>query len=59
MRPLISSIEAEYRRYTALGEGAVVQLGDAELSAPGPNGGNSIAMIVWHLPGSLASRFTD
>ncbi len=43
MRPLISSIDAEYRRYKALGEGAIGQLGDAELSAPGPNGGNSIA----------------
>ena len=59
MRPLISSIEAEYRRYKALGEGAIGQLGDAEVSAPGPNGGNSIAVIVWHLSGNLASRFTD
>ena len=32
---------------------------DAELSAPGPNGGNSIAVMVWHLSGNLASRFTD
>lgn len=37
----------------------MVQLGDADLSAPGPNGGNSIAVIVWHLSGNLASRFTD
>ena len=36
MRPLISSIEAEYGRYKALGEGAIGQLGDAEVSAPGP-----------------------
>ena len=59
MRPLIRSIEAEYRRYRALGEGAIGQLGDTELSAPGPNGGNSIAVMVWHLAGNLASRFTD
>ena len=58
MRPLISSIDAEYRRYKAIGEGALGQLGDAELSAPDPNGGNSIAVIVWHLSGNLASRFT-
>ena len=59
MRPFISSIEAEYRRYKALGEGAIEQLGAVELSAPGPNGGNSIAVVVWHLSGNLASRFTD
>ena len=59
MRPLISSIDAEYRRYKALGEGAIGQLGDAELSVPDPNGGNSIAMMVWHRFGNLASRFTD
>ncbi len=59
MRPLISSIEAEYRRYKALKEGAIGQLSDAEPSAPGPNSGNSIAVIVWHLSGNLASRFTD
>ena len=59
MRPLIRSIEAEYRRYRALGEGAIGQLGDTELSAPGPNGGNAIAVMVWHLAGNLASRFTD
>ena len=58
MRPLISSIDAEYRRYKAIGEGALGQLGDAELSAPNPNGGNSIAVIVWRLSGNLASRFT-
>ena len=37
----------------------VVQLGDAKLSAPGPNGGNWIAVMVWHLSGNLASRFTN
>ncbi|MCH7749958.1 MAG: DUF1572 family protein [Acidobacteria bacterium] len=26
---------------------------------PVPNGGNSIAVMVWHLSGNLASRFTD
>ena len=36
MRPLISSIDAEYRRDQALGKQAMGQLGDTELSAPGP-----------------------
>ena len=56
---LIRSIDAEYRRYKALGEEAISQLDDAELGSPGPVGGNSTAVIVWHLSGNLASRFTD
>ncbi len=59
MRPLISSRDAEYRYDKALAERAIGQLGDAELSAPGPNGGNAIAVMVWHRSGNLASRFTD
>ncbi len=59
MRHIIGSIEAEYQRYKALGEGAIAQLDEAELSTPGPNAGNSVAVIVWHLSGNLASRFTD
>ena len=35
------------------------QLREEELSKPGPGGGNSIAVIVWHLSGNLKSRFTD
>lgn len=59
MTDLIESIAAEYRRYRALGEAALRQLTDAELSAPGPNGGNSIAVICWHVAGNFQSRFTD
>lgn len=58
-RTVVSSIEAEYRRYKALGEGAIAQLSDDDLSASGPHGGNSIAVLVWHISGNLASRFTD
>ena len=47
MRQIISSIEAEYRRYKALGEGAIAQLEDVDLNTPGPNAGNSVAVIVW------------
>ena len=56
---ILDSIDAEYRRYKALGEGTLAQLGDEDLSREGPNGGNSIAVIVWHLSGNLTSRFTD
>jgi hypothetical protein len=59
VREILGSIEAEYRRYKALAEGAFAQLSDAELSEPGPNGGNSIAIIARHMAGNFASRFTD
>lgn len=59
MRDIIGSIEAEYRRYKTLAEGAIAQARDDELSAPGPGGGSSIAVVVWHVAGNLASRFTD
>ena len=39
--------------------GAVRQVHDDELLRPGPNGGNSLANICWHVSGNLRSRFTD
>jgi len=59
MRELIESIRGEYDRYKALGEGAVAQVDDRELSQPGPGGGNSLAVICWHISGNFQSRFTD
>lgn len=56
---VISAIEAEYRRYKALADSAIEQLRDEELTAPGPSGGNSIEVLVRHLSGNFASRFTD
>jgi uncharacterized damage-inducible protein DinB len=56
---LIDSIRAEYLRYKALAEAAMDQLPDDQLSAAGPNGGNSIAVVCWHMAGNLRSRFTD
>ena len=56
---MIASIEAEYRRYKALGEAAIAQVADVDLSRPGPNDGNGIAALVWHISGNLESRFTD
>src|SRR2546425_12762853 len=59
MASVVQSIVGEYKRYKALGEGALAQLSDSELAAPAPGGGNSIATICWHLGGNLQSRFTD
>jgi uncharacterized damage-inducible protein DinB len=59
MSSLLSSIATEYRRYKALGEGAIAQVDDAHLSRAEGDGSNSIAVIVWHIAGNLQSRFTD
>jgi len=59
MTTVVESIRDEFLRYKALAEAAIAQLGDPELSSPGQNGGNSIAIICWHLSGNLRSRFTD
>lgn len=59
MNPIVSSIRGEYTRYKALAEGAIQQLGDTELAAPGPGDGNSVATICWHISGNFLSRFTD
>src|SRR2546422_11105748 len=58
MRDLIASIEAEYRRYKTLADGAINQLAASQL-AQVAGSGNSIVTIVWHLAGNLKSRFTD
>src|SRR5215217_6492994 len=55
----VKSIEAEYRRYKALADAALDQVPDNSLSLPGPAGGNSLAVICWHIAGNLQSRFTD
>lgn len=59
MTSIVGSIRAEYLRYKALAEAAIEQLGEAELSAQGPSGENSVAVICWHISGNLRSRFTD
>jgi hypothetical protein len=56
---VISSIEAEYKRYKALAESAIAQVGDEELARTGPGDSNSIEMLVRHLAGNLRSRFSD
>jgi hypothetical protein len=57
-RELIDSITAEYRRYKQLGEGAIAQLTDTELSRAAQDD-NSVATIVWQIAGNLKSRFVD
>ena len=59
MTTFIDSIRSEYLRYKTLAEAAIDQLPDNALSAEGPDGGNSIAVICWHISGNLRSRFTD
>lgn len=56
---MIAEVTAEFRRYKALGEKALAQVAEADLSRPGPGGGNSLATLVWHISGNLRSRFTD
>jgi len=59
MRKIIDSIAGEYRRYKALGEGAMRQLTEAQLAERAPGEGNSVTTLVWHMAGNLKSRFTD
>ena len=56
---VIESLIDEYKRYKALAEAAIAQVGDEELGNPGHDGGNSIEMLVRHIAGNLKSRFTD
>jgi uncharacterized damage-inducible protein DinB len=59
MREVVRVFEAEFNRYKALGDATFAQLGDDEVSRRPPGGGNSVAIIVWHVGGNLESRFTD
>ena len=56
---VIQSLVDEYKRYRALAEAAIAQVGDEELGHPGHDGGNSIEMLIRHIAGNLKSRFTD
>ncbi|MFN8582744.1 MAG: DUF1572 family protein [Gemmatimonadaceae bacterium] len=59
MREILEAIEGEFARYKALADGALAQAPDAQLCVSGPNDGNSLAVLVWHVSGNLTSRFTD
>jgi hypothetical protein len=58
-RTVVAAIEAEYGRYKTYAEGAFAQLSGEQLNTRPNEISNSVAMIVWHLSGNLASRFTD
>lgn len=56
---MIEDFVSEYARYRTIGERAMAQVSDEALNRVlGPDG-NSIAMLVRHLSGNFASRFTD
>src|SRR5215510_3087682 len=57
MREFVSSLEYQWRYYKKLGESSIEQVRDNELGRDA--GGNSMAVIVWHIAGNLKSRFTD
>ena len=59
MTTIVESIRDEFLRYKGLAEAAFVQVSDADLTTEGQNGGNSIAVLCWHISGNLRSRFTD
>jgi hypothetical protein len=55
----VNNFIAEYERYRRTGEKAMAQVSDDALNRVVVPNGNSIAMLVRHLGGNLASRFTD
>jgi uncharacterized damage-inducible protein DinB len=57
-RTIVGLIEAEFRKQKAVGEGAFRQMDEEQLGTK-LEGGNSVATLVWHVSGNLASRFTD
>jgi len=59
MPAVLPAIIAEYHRYKALADRALAQLDEDQLAEPALGGGNSVAVLAWHVGGNLASRFTD
>lgn len=49
----------EYKKYKALGEKALAQLGDEDMHWKQNDEVNSIAIIIKHLHGNMISRWTD
>src|SRR5499427_5400872 len=50
---------AIFRQYKKMGEGAMAQVADAQLTAVLDSEANSIAIIVKHMAGNMRSRWTD
>ena len=57
--PLIKDFLDEYNRYRLIGEKALEQVPDEALNRIIAPNGNSVAMIVRHIGGNFASRFTN
>ena len=57
--PFLASIRTEYQRYRRLVELAIEQVADQDLHRVPFADGNSLGMLLRHLSGNLASRFTD
>ena len=55
----VQDFVGEYERYRIASEKALVQVPDDALNRILAPDGNSVAMIVRHVGGNLASRFTD
>ena len=56
---MLNDLVDEFARYRATGERALAQVPDDALDRVSAPDGNSVAMIVRHMGGNLASRFTD
>jgi len=56
---MLNDFVDEYARYRNIGERALAQLPDSALDVVSAPDGNSVAMLVRHMSGNLASRFTD
>lgn len=57
--PFPTSIRTEYQRYRRMVELAIEQVADQDLHRVPFADGNSLAVLLRHLSGNLASRFTD
>ncbi len=55
----LDETKASFRSQKELGDGALRQLEDADVTLRPDPGGNSIAVIVKHLRGNMLSRWTD
>src|SRR5687768_15741362 len=55
----LNSIKKQFLYYKKLGEGAITQLSDQQLSWQYNEGSNSIAIVIQHMAGNMLSRFTD
>jgi hypothetical protein len=59
MNAMVKDFADEYERWRILGEKAIAQTPDDALNRVPTPDGNSVAVIVRHVGGNLASRFTD